>query len=84
MNAKTNRTLPYIVFDMKGHKMEASFQPTSITEMRTARRAGLEVLGIFALTIIPSLLWPGFKVVSVFLPIAYLLVERRLRDRPWA
>jgi uncharacterized protein len=64
--------------------MEASFQPIGITETRTTRRAGLEALGVFALTIIPSLLWPGFKVVSVFLPIAYLLVERRLRDRPWA
>jgi uncharacterized protein len=64
--------------------MEASFQPIGITETRTTRRAGLEALGVFALTIIPSLLWPSFKVVSVFLPIAYLLVERRLRNRPWA
>jgi membrane protease YdiL (CAAX protease family) len=39
---------------------------------------------VLALTVIPSLLWPGFKIVSVLLPIAYLLIERRLRDRPWA
>lgn len=64
--------------------MEVSFQPTGITETRTAWRVGLEALGVFAVTIIPSLLWPGFKVVSVFLPIAYLLIERWLRNRPWA
>jgi membrane protease YdiL (CAAX protease family) len=64
--------------------MEVPFQPTSITETRPSRRVGLEALIVFALTIIPSLLWPGFKIVSVFLPIAYLLVERRLRNRPWA
>lgn len=64
--------------------MDTSFQPTSITGTRTSRRVGLEALSVFALTIIPSLLWPGFKIVSVFLPIAYLLVERRLRNRPWA
>ena len=64
--------------------MDASFQPTSITETKTSQRVGLEALGVFALTIIPSLLWPGFKVASVLLPIAYLLIERRLRNRPWA
>ena len=64
--------------------MEVSFQPTGITESRPSQRVGLEALGVFALTIIPSLLWPGFKAVSVFLPIAYLLVEHRLRSRPWA
>ncbi|MFL7792259.1 MAG: lysostaphin resistance A-like protein [Anaerolineae bacterium] len=65
-------------------KVDASFQPTSITETKTSQRVGLEALGVFALTIIPSLLWPGFKVASVLLPIAYLLIERRLRNRPWA
>ena len=65
-------------------KVGASFQPTSITETKTSQRVGLEALGVFALTIIPSLLWPGFKVASVLLPIAYLLIERRLRNRPWA
>ncbi|MFN2272334.1 MAG: CPBP family intramembrane glutamic endopeptidase [Anaerolineae bacterium] len=68
--------------------MEISFQPTrtteSITETRPSQRVGLEALIVFTLTIIPSLLWSGFKSVSVFLPIAYLLIERRLRNRPWA
>ena len=64
--------------------MEASFQPTRTTETRPSPRVGLEALIVFALTVVPSLLWPGFKTVSVFLPIAYLLIERRLRDRPWA
>jgi membrane protease YdiL (CAAX protease family) len=64
--------------------MAISFQPTGIAETETSRRVGLETLGVFALTIIPSLLWPNFKVVSVLLPIAYLLIERRLRNRPWA
>jgi membrane protease YdiL (CAAX protease family) len=44
----------------------------------------VETLIVLALTVIPSLLWPEFKIVSVLLPIAYLLIERRLRDRPWA
>jgi membrane protease YdiL (CAAX protease family) len=39
---------------------------------------------VLALTVIPSLLWPSYKIVSVLLPIAYLLIERRLRNRPWA
>jgi membrane protease YdiL (CAAX protease family) len=64
--------------------MEALFQPTSITKTRPSRRIGLEAMIVFALTIMPSLLWPGFKTVSVFLPIVYLLIERRLRNRPWA
>ncbi len=53
------------------------------TETKISRRILLETLIIFALTVIPSLLWSSFKIVSVFLPIAYLLIERRLRKRPW-
>lgn len=64
--------------------MALSRQSENHTKDGTSRRILLETLIVLALTIIPSLLWPGFKVVSVFLPIAYLLLERRLRNRPWA
>jgi membrane protease YdiL (CAAX protease family) len=64
--------------------MEALFHSTRITGTRPSPRVGLEALIVFALTVVPSLLWPGLKTVSVFLPIAYLLIERRLRNRPWA
>jgi membrane protease YdiL (CAAX protease family) len=64
--------------------MSLSYQPKNSAETRGPRRILLETLIVFALTVIPSLLWPSFKIVSVFLPIAYLLIERRLRKRPWA
>ena len=64
--------------------MGLSYQPKNNAETRGSRRILLETLIVFALTVIPSLLWPSFKIVSVFLPIAYLLIERRLRKRPWA
>jgi membrane protease YdiL (CAAX protease family) len=63
--------------------MSLFYQSKNYTETRRSRRVLLETLIVLALPIIPSLLWPSFKVVSVFLPIAYLLIERRLRERPW-
>lgn len=60
-----------------------SYQPRNNAATRGSRRILLETLIVFALTVIPSLLWPSFKTVSVFLPIAYLLIERQLRKRPW-
>ena len=59
-------------------------EPKDATETKKSRRVLVETLIVFALTVIPSLLWPSFKIVSVLLPIAYLLIERRLRNRPWA
>jgi len=59
------------------------YQPKNNAETRGSQRILLETLIVFALTVIPALLWPSFKIVSVFLPIAYLLIERRLRKRPW-
>jgi membrane protease YdiL (CAAX protease family) len=59
-------------------------QSKNHTRGETSRRILLETLTLLTLTTIPSLLWPGLKIISVFLPIAYLLIERRLRDRPWA
>jgi membrane protease YdiL (CAAX protease family) len=64
--------------------MGLSNQVENSSETRKSRRILLETLIVLALTVIPSLLWPSFKIVSVFLPMAYLLIERRLRKRPWA
>jgi membrane protease YdiL (CAAX protease family) len=43
-----------------------------------------ETLLVLALTVIPALLWPQTKGVLAFLPITYVLIERRLRKRAWA
>lgn len=64
--------------------MTFSPQPKNDAETDRSQRILQETLIILGLTVIPSLLWPSVKVVSVFLPIAYLLIERRLRNRPWA
>jgi membrane protease YdiL (CAAX protease family) len=38
---------------------------------------------VMALSVVPSLFWPNTKILSIILPIAYLLVEQRVRNRPW-
>jgi membrane protease YdiL (CAAX protease family) len=64
--------------------MSIANQPDNSAVTGRPRRILLETLIVFALTVVPSFIWPDFKTVSVFLPIAYLLIERRLRKRPWA
>ena len=64
--------------------MKRSDKPKDGTETNKSQRVLVETLIVFALTVIPSLFWPSFKIVSVLLPIAYLLIEQRLRNRPWA
>ena len=59
--------------------MNLSPQPKNDAETDRSRHILWETLVILGLTVIPSLLWPSVKVISVFLPIAYLLIERRLR-----
>ena len=63
--------------------MRLSSKPKDDMETNRSQRVLVETLIVFTLTVVPSLLWPSFKIVSVLLPIAYLLIERRLRNRPW-
>jgi membrane protease YdiL (CAAX protease family) len=64
--------------------MNPANQPVNSAKSMRTHRILLETLIVFALTVIPSFFWPSFKIVSVFLPIAYLLIERQLRKRPWS
>jgi membrane protease YdiL (CAAX protease family) len=66
--------------------MSASFTsagPLPRTRPGPTRGAAYEALAIMLITIVPSLVWPQLKGVLTFLPIAYLLVERRVRHRTW-
>jgi membrane protease YdiL (CAAX protease family) len=64
--------------------MTISYQLDNPTRRDTSRRVLWETLIALALTIIPSLLWPGYKIVSVLPPMLYLFIERRIRHRAWA
>jgi membrane protease YdiL (CAAX protease family) len=43
-----------------------------------------EILLVMVVSLAISLLFPGLKIVGVLIPVAYLIVERRLRKRTWS
>lgn len=63
--------------------MGLSYHATDTVETQKSKRILLETLIVLVLTVVPSLLWPGFKRVSVLFVIAYLFIERHLRHRSW-
>ncbi len=51
---------------------------------QTDRRLLYETFIVLALMVIPVFLWPQTKTLTALLVLAYLLIERRLRQRSWA
>ena len=63
-----------------------TYRDTSVHhgDTRPSARGLIEMLAVMAATILPILIWPSAKAVLALLPIAYVLVERRVRGRTWA
>lgn len=62
---------------------QISFASPEDPGKKPSQRILYETLVVMGLTVVPSLLWPSVKGILVFLPIAYLLIERHLRKRSW-
>ena len=52
-------------------------------ENQTDRRILFETILVLGLMVIPVILWPQTKTLTALVSLAYLLLERRFRKRPW-
>lgn len=59
----------------ESRRLESPLRSTSVL---------LETILVLGIMLVPTLIWPALRGTLAFMPLVYLLIERRVRRRPWS